>query len=113
MQYGTHARHQGVPHTESIQPHNAALSSGHYVVLNPVRTGMALTAQAYGWSSYGATAGDGESPTLLGTGWLLMQFGLDCAATQQPIVALSPKALHIRLRVRNSTGKPAGTPHLR
>jgi REP element-mobilizing transposase RayT len=54
-----------------------------YVVLHPVCAGMVQTAQEYGWSSYGATAGDGEGPVWLCTDWLLTPCGRDRAEAQQ------------------------------
>lgn len=66
-----------------IERDSYLLTVCRYVVLNPVRAGMVRTAQEYGWSSYGATAGDREAPALLCTDWLLAQFGQDRAAAQQ------------------------------
>ena len=66
-----------------IERDSYLLTVCRYVVLNPVRAGMVPTAQAYGWSSYGATAGDCESPALLCTDWVLAQCGRDRAEAQQ------------------------------
>lgn len=46
-----------------------------YVVLNPVRAGLARSAAAWPWSSYRATAGLVEAPEWLETEWTLEQFG--------------------------------------
>lgn len=46
-----------------------------YVVLNPVRAGLARSAAAWPWSSYRATAGLVEAPEWLETDWTLEQFG--------------------------------------
>ncbi len=46
-----------------------------YVVLNPVRAGLAHTPADSPWSSYRATAGMEPPPTWLTTAWVLAQFG--------------------------------------
>ena len=51
------------------------LEVARYVVLNPVRAGLARTAAAWPWSSFKATAGLGETPEWLETAWTLEQFG--------------------------------------
>ncbi len=45
-----------------------------YVVLNPVRAKMVRSTAHYRWSSYRATAGLGQIPPFLATGWVLAQF---------------------------------------
>ncbi|MCH7937051.1 MAG: transposase [Proteobacteria bacterium] len=45
-----------------------------YVVLNPVRAGLARRAGDWPWSSFLATAGEAVSPGWLTTGWILGQF---------------------------------------
>jgi len=45
-----------------------------YVVLNPVRAGLAERASAYRWSSYRATAGLEPPPSWLDVSWLLSNF---------------------------------------
>jgi REP element-mobilizing transposase RayT len=45
-----------------------------YVVLNPVRAGIAKRVQDWPWSSYRATAGQQGAPEWLATDWLLAQF---------------------------------------
>lgn len=45
-----------------------------YVVLNPVRAGLARAAKDWRWSSYRATAGLAEAPPFLTTDWILAQF---------------------------------------
>jgi hypothetical protein len=45
-----------------------------YVVLNPVRAKMTKQAGQWPWSSYGATAGKGETPDCLTVDWVLGQF---------------------------------------
>ncbi|PTN38240.1 transposase [Desulfonatronum sp. SC1] len=48
-----------------------------YVVLNPVRAGMARHPKEYPWSSYCATAGLKKKSDFLSTDWILAQFGND------------------------------------
>ena len=45
-----------------------------YVVLNPVRAGLAKRPQMYRWSSYRATAGLEQAPEWLTREWVLAQF---------------------------------------
>lgn len=45
-----------------------------HVVLNPVRAGLAPTADAWPWSSYAYTAGTSPPPPWLETAWTLSQF---------------------------------------
>jgi REP element-mobilizing transposase RayT len=45
-----------------------------YVVLNPVRAKMVRAPGHYKWSSYRATAGQGQAPAFLTTDWILSQF---------------------------------------
>lgn len=45
-----------------------------YVVLNPVRAGIVRHPERYRWSSYRATAGLEEAPSLLTREWVLAQF---------------------------------------
>lgn len=51
------------------------LEVARYVVLNPVKAGLARSAAGWTWSSYKATAGLVEGPEWLDTGWTLEQFG--------------------------------------
>ncbi len=51
------------------------LEVARYVVLNPVRAGLARSAASWPWSNYKATAGLAEGPEWLETGWTLEQFG--------------------------------------
>jgi hypothetical protein len=63
---------------------------------------MVPTAQAYGWSSSGATAGDCESPALLCTDWVLAQCGRDRTEAQQ----------HYRRFVADGVAHPSPWPAL-
>lgn len=51
------------------------LELARYVVLNPVRAKLTRTAKDWPWSSYRATAGFENAPSLLTTDWILEQFG--------------------------------------
>lgn len=46
-----------------------------YIVLNPVRAGIAERLMDYPWSSFKFTAGCGNGPAFLFTDWVLSQFG--------------------------------------
>ena len=54
---------------------NYLLELCRYVVLNPVRARMVDSPEDYPWSSFRATMGCQQKPTLLQTDWLLAQFG--------------------------------------
>jgi len=54
-----------------------------YIVLNPVRAGMAQHPKDYPWSSYCATAGLEKKLGFLSTDWILAQFGNDRKQVQQ------------------------------
>jgi REP-associated tyrosine transposase len=58
------------------------LASCRYVVLNPVRAGLADDAESWPWSSYRACAGHDLSPSFLATGELLELFGKTPRAAQ-------------------------------
>lgn len=45
-----------------------------YIVLNPVRAGVAPSPDGWPWSSYRATAGLASKPSFLSTDWILAQF---------------------------------------
>lgn len=50
------------------------LELARYVVLNPVRAGLARAAKDWPWSSYRATGGLSDPPPFLVVDWLLAQF---------------------------------------
>lgn len=54
-----------------VQKEAYLLELARYVVLNPVRAGMARAAREWPWSSYRATAGEVEVPCWLSADWLL------------------------------------------
>lgn len=58
-----------------VEKESHLLELARYVVLNPVRAGIAATAGRWRWSSYRATAGLGQTPAWLETQWTLAQFG--------------------------------------
>jgi hypothetical protein len=58
-----------------IQKDSHLLEVGRYIVLNPVRAGMAKKPEAWVWSSYRATAGLERPHPCLTVGWILSQFG--------------------------------------
>ncbi len=57
-----------------VQKESHLLELARYVVLNPVRAGMVRSPREWRWSSYRATAGQGEVPVFLSVDWLLRQF---------------------------------------
>lgn len=57
-----------------VQRDGHLLELARYVVLNPVRAGMARSAKDWPWSSYRATAGQVPVPPWLTTEWLLSTF---------------------------------------
>lgn len=59
------------------------LELARYVVLNPVRAGVATSARAWRWSSYRATAGLTAAPPWLETDWTLRQFGTSRRTAQE------------------------------
>ena len=52
------------------------LELARYIVLNPVRAGLANAAEGWRWSSYRATAGEQTAPRWLSVSWILDQFGI-------------------------------------
>jgi len=58
-----------------VEKESHLLELARYIVLNPVRAGLARSARDWRWSSYRATAGQTDVPDFLSTDWLLSQFG--------------------------------------
>ncbi len=58
-----------------VEKESYLLELARYIVLNPVRAGLARTARDWPWSSYRATVGHGEGPDCLNVEWLLATFG--------------------------------------
>jgi REP element-mobilizing transposase RayT len=57
-----------------VQKESYLLELARYVVLNPVRARRVRSPAEWPWSSYRATAGLGDAPFWLTTGWLLSAF---------------------------------------
>ena len=53
------------------------LELSRYVVLNPIRAGMAADSRDWPWSSYRATLGEAACPTWLETDWILGRLAAD------------------------------------
>lgn len=66
-----------------VQRESYFLELSRYVVLNPVRAGMAADAGSWAWSSYRATAGQEPAPGWLDCNGLLENFGTDGKAAIQ------------------------------
>ena len=66
---------QGRYHAVLVEREAHLLELARYVVLNPVRAGLAHGARDWRWSSYQATASAGATPEWLCTEWLLGRFG--------------------------------------
>ena len=64
-----------------------------YIVLNPVRAGMAQRVEDWPWSSYAITADKREAPDWLDAEWIVKQFGAD------PIAARSAYRRFVRAGV--------------
>ncbi len=62
-----------------VQKESHLLEACRYVVLNPIRAGIANRPEEWEWSSYNATAGRVEPHPCLVTDWVLSQFGSDRA----------------------------------
>ena len=58
-----------------VQKQRHLLELARYVVLNPVRAGLAARVGKWRWSSYLATAGRQAAPEWLKVDWTLLQFG--------------------------------------
>jgi hypothetical protein len=57
-----------------VEKESHLLELSRYVVLNPVRAGIAARPEQYQWSSYLATLGRAVVPVFLTTAWLLSNF---------------------------------------
>jgi len=65
-----------------VQKDSYLLELCRYVVLNPVRAGVAEKPEAWRWSSYQATAGLQKEPDYLATDWILGLFNKKRTAAQ-------------------------------
>ncbi len=66
---------QGRFHAVVVEKDSHLLELCRYLVLNPVRAGMAAVPGDWPWSSYRATASGRGGPDWLTTGWTLQRFG--------------------------------------
>lgn len=73
---------QGRFHSVIVDREAYLLELCRYIVLNPVRAGLAACADAWAWSSYRATAGLAPAPAWLSTAWVLQHFGPEPARAQ-------------------------------
>jgi REP element-mobilizing transposase RayT len=64
-------------HDELVEGHAHLLELTRYIVLNPVRAGIAGTAGTWRWSSYDAMVGKRQQPPFLTTSWVLSLFNDD------------------------------------
>ncbi len=65
---------QGRYHAVLVQKESHLLEVARYIVLNPVRAGLARSPRDWRWSSYRATADLADTPAWLCTDWLLGSF---------------------------------------
>lgn len=66
---------QGRYHAVLVQKEAHLLELARYIVLNPVRARMVLSADEWHWSSHHCMLNSGGKPRWLNTQWLLGQFG--------------------------------------
>jgi putative transposase len=64
---------QGRYHAALVQTDSHVLEAARYIVLNPVRAGLARGPADWSWTSYHATAGLALRPRCLVTEWILGQ----------------------------------------
>lgn len=74
---------QGRYHAVVVQKESHLQEVARYIVLNPVRAGLARSARSWRWSSYRATAGLTDPPIWLHTNWLLESFGRNRVAASE------------------------------
>ena len=87
-----------------VEKDSYLLELARYIVLNPVRAGMARQPQDWAWSSYRATAGLVQAPAFLTTDGVLGAFGADrqeAAARYRRFVAAGAHAASPWLELRN------------
>jgi len=73
---------QGRFHAAIVESDWHAIELSRYVVLNPVRAGLAARPGTWRWSSYRPAVGDAAKPAFLTTAWLLGFFGKDPRAAR-------------------------------
>ncbi len=74
-----------------------------YIVLNPVRAGLAAKPEHYPWSSYLPTLGKKEPPPCLTTDWLLSNFSNGPSAARQKYRRFVADGIAQRLGVHYTT----------
>jgi len=77
---------QGRYHAVLVQKQSHLLELSRYVVLNPLRAGMAVSLHAWRWSSHLYVTGAMHAPAWLDTDWLLSQFSSDPASARTAYV---------------------------
>lgn len=77
-----------------IQKENYLLELCRYVVLNPVRAGLVKKVEAWGWSSYQATAGTGKRPEYLTIDWILGMFNARRIVAQRRYSEFVQEGIH-------------------
>jgi len=92
-----------------IQRDAHLLEAARYVVLNPVRAGIARRPEDWPWSSYSATAGLAEPRPCLETNWLLGQFGGEVAGARRRYVDFVLDAPDIDLKAQAVSGMVLGS----
>lgn len=92
-----------------IQRDAHLLEAARYVVLNPVRAGIARGPEDWPWSSYLATAGLACPHPCLDTSWLLGQFGEELPAARKRYVEFVLEAPDIALETQIVSGMVLGS----
>ncbi len=87
---GYNRRHKRVGHVFQgrykailVEKDSYLLELSRYIVLNPVRAGMAASAKDWKWSSYRATAGFKDNEPVVVTDWLLSCFAKNKSTAQK------------------------------
>jgi REP element-mobilizing transposase RayT len=77
-----------------VQKENYLLELCRYVVLNPVRAGVAAKPEAWRWSSYQSTTGLRKEPDYLTTDWILGLFNSERTVAQKQYRAFVREGIH-------------------
>jgi len=77
---------QGRYHAVLVQKESHLLELSRYVVLNPLRAGMAVSLHAWQWSSHHYMTGALHAPAWLETDWLMGQFSSDRAHARKAYI---------------------------
>lgn len=92
-----------------IQRDAHLLEAARYVVLNPVRAGIACKPEDWPWSSYLATAGLTEPDPCLDEKWLVGQFGGELPAARKRYAEFVFEAPDIKLEAQIISGMVLGS----